>query len=60
MLVAKAAIQMAITTIVILALVTRCCLLMVMQKTTQALSIVTAVRSQMVDIAETIEIKPYI
>ena len=56
--IATAAIQMDTTTSIILVMVTLCCLALVMQKTTQALSIVIAVRNQIVAMAETTEIKP--
>ena len=54
-----AAIQMDTTTIIILAMVILWCLALVMQKITQALSTVMAVRDQIVAMAEITDIAPY-
>ena len=59
-LVATADIQMKTTTTIILVMVTLCCLALVMQKITQALSTVIAVRDQMVAMADITDIAPYI
>ena len=60
MLIVTAAIQMKTTNIIILVMVTLCCLALVMQKITHALSTVIAVSDQMVAIADITDIAPYI
>ena len=47
------------TAIIILVMVILCCLALVMQKITQALSTVMAVRDQIVAMAEITDIAPY-
>ena len=59
-LIAQADIHIPDTTILILVMVTLCCLALVMQKITHALSTVIAVSDQMVAMADITDIAPYI
>ena len=60
LLVTRAPTQMETTKNIILVMVILCCLALVMQKITQALSTVIAVRDQMVAMADITDIAPYI